>query len=417
MREMISNVPVGKVLLKKEQVENRAEKEDGFDMEVFVTDHSPDNQDTGDQENLGRLYRDIAGDGVDRVRYDFHWGKLEGQPGKFDRGLLSRYKNAKNIQAEVGLKEPIIILSNPPEWAKKLYSEGKKEEFYEAFRKYAEEVESSLAQAGGEKVTTVQILNELNNSIYTPVAMEDIPKLCQITREVFREYNPDLKLSCTIIAGNTSKFVSKDKKDAKVFLSELKEIKDSFDKIVIDYYPGTWHLPLSEVDYERGLTFLQWPPTKGVFKELVKQVGYLREVLEEVAQWGVDYEIGEVGMPSKFPWGGEKSQRYFYDVFFRAFKHLLIDFRKRGIKLPSALGLYEAIDEPPRNAAGKVLDKFTPHPEARFGMRQADGKRKSILQGRIHPSQNERKETGRSQLRANIDYLRAPMKNLKNKKE
>jgi len=48
--------------------------------------------------------------------------------------------------------------------------------------------------------------------------------------------------------------------------------------------------------------------------------------MEEVAGWGVDYEIGETGLPSKLPWAGEKSQRYFYDAFFRAFKHLLVDF-------------------------------------------------------------------------------------------
>jgi len=73
---------------------------------------------------------------------------------------------------------------------------------------------------------------------------------------------------------------------------------------------------------------------------------YLKEVLEEVVGWGVDYDIGEVGLPSKLPWGGEKSQRYFYDAFFRELKHLMLDFKKRGLKLPSAVGLYEAIDEP-----------------------------------------------------------------------
>jgi len=35
----------------------------------------------------------VASDGVDRVRYDFHWGKLESQPDEFDQELLDRYKN------------------------------------------------------------------------------------------------------------------------------------------------------------------------------------------------------------------------------------------------------------------------------------------------------------------------------------
>jgi hypothetical protein len=391
--------------------ETKSEKEPGgFDLEVYVTDHSPDNQDTGDPEKLRELYGDVARDGVDRVRFDFHWGKLENQRGQFVQELFTRYKNAKNIQEGVGLKVPIIILSNPPEWAKKLYKEGKKEEFFEAFRKYAEEVVKALASAGGERITTVQVFNELNNKMYTPVDITDMPRLCQITREVFGEYNSDLKLMATVNANNLSKFVGT---DAKEFLPELKKIKDSFDRIAIDNYPGTWHLALNK-GWWQDLDFSRWPPTKGVFKKLVKQLDYLKDIMEEVAAWGVDYEIGEAGMPSKLPWGGEKSQRYFYDAFFRALKQLLIDFRNRGIRLPSAIGLYEAQDEPTPNMIAKFLDRFTPYPEARFGMRAGDGRRKEILQGRRHQAKagdiqpENFARWQRSQLRANIDYLRSP---------
>lgn len=293
----------------KEKDEARPEREDKIDIDVFVTDHSPDNPDTGSKENLKKLYEDVARDGIDRVRYDWHWGKLENKPGEFNKELLGRYKDAKSAQEVAGLKEPIIILSNPPEWAIKLYQEGKKEEFYDEFRKYAEEVKNWLEQAGGKKVTTIQILNELNNKVYTPVAVEDMPELCRITREVFKEYNPDLKLSATLIAGNLAKLAGEDIKD---FLPKFKEVKDYFDKIVIDYYPGTWHYPMEKI--KKNLS-LSWPPTKEIFKQLVQQFDLLKEVFEEVSDWGKDYEMGETGMPTKFPWGGEKAQRYFYDVF------------------------------------------------------------------------------------------------------
>jgi len=271
MQEMPFNIP-NKIELPPENAaiekdEAKIEKEGKFDIDVFVTDHSPDNPDTGSPENLRKLYQDVARDGIDRVRYDWHWGKLENKPGEFDQELRERYKDAKCAQEEAGLKEPIIILSNPPEWAKKLYQAGKKEEFYDEFRKYAEEVKNSLGQTGGQKINTIQILNELNNKIFTPVAVEDIPELCRITREVFKDYNPDLKLMATVNANNLAKLVGT---DAKEFLPELKKIKDNFDRIAIDNYPGTWHFPLHDLDYEKGATFLQWPPTKGVFKQLVK---------------------------------------------------------------------------------------------------------------------------------------------------
>ena len=129
----------------------------------------------------------------------------------------------------------------------------------------------------------------------------------------------------------------------------------------------------------------------------------LKEVFEEIATWDKNYEMGETGMPTKFPWGGEKAQRYFYDVFFRQFKYMMLDFRKRGLKQPSAVGLYEAIDEPPKDLKGKILDKLTPFPEARFGLRKGDGEKKMILRGR------RGKTEGPSQLSKIISYLRSPL--------
>lgn len=110
----------------KEKDEAKVEREGELDIDVFVTDHSPDNSDTGSPGKLRELYKDVASDGVNRIRYDFHWGKLENKSGDFNSGLMERYKDAKRAQEEAGLEEPIIILSNPPQWAKELYNQGKK---------------------------------------------------------------------------------------------------------------------------------------------------------------------------------------------------------------------------------------------------------------------------------------------------
>lgn len=380
--------------IEQKEKEFSPEKENPFELEFYVTDHSADNADTA--ENLKELYADIKKDGIDFVRSDWRWKNIEPKEGNFNENNLERYKKARETMKEAGLKEPTIILSDLPDWTKELYKTDK-EKFFVAYRQYAEKIRDSLNEDEQSKISRIQILNELNNKIYTPIEVEDVGRMCDITKEIFKEYNPDLKLSVTVLAGNISKLSSRLGAGEKIkdFLPKLKEIKDKIDIISVDYYPGLWHLPLKEAN---------WKP-----KNIFKQLGLLKETFEEIESWGKEYELGEVGLPTKSPWGGEKTQRYFYDTFFRAYKHLLLNFRSRGIKLPSQVGFYEAIDEKPKNAIGKILRKTTPFPEHDLGMRQSSGERKLILQGSPHLPEEERTKEP-SQLSKIISYLRAPMK-------
>ncbi|HEX7586518.1 MAG TPA: hypothetical protein VF390_02710, partial [Patescibacteria group bacterium] len=231
------------------------------------------------------------------------------------------------------------------------------------------------------------------------VKMEDIPKLCQIAKETFGEYNPDIKSMVTVSIGTLPDRFSKSTLgiDNNMFLSELEKIKENFDIIAVDYYPGTWHLPFKEAGWK--------------FKDVFKQLESLKGVLEKISLWDKECELGEVGLPTKWPWGGEKTQRYFYNVFFRAFKHLMVDFRKRGVKLPSRVGLYQAIDEPPKTIPKKIAQKLTPFPEHDFGMRKADGSRKLILKGNRHKSADLSGGSveEKSRLSEIINYMNAPM--------
>ncbi|OGF28901.1 hypothetical protein A2477_02480 [Candidatus Falkowbacteria bacterium RIFOXYC2_FULL_47_12] len=294
---------------------------------------------------------------------------------------------------EAGLEAPTIILSNPPKWAVELYKTDK-EKFFTAYQDYVEQVKDSLAQTGGEKISRVQILNELNNKVYTPVRTEDVPRMCNITREAFHEYNPDIKLMATLLASNTTWFVGT---PIEKYLTEFEKIKDSFDIIAVDYYPGLWHLDA------RGASSLQ--PSE-LYKQMVKKTELLKKVFEKIASWGKEYELGEVGAPTNEPWASEKGQRYFYDKFFLEFKHLLADFQKHGLKLPSRVGLYEAKDEPPRTLTGKILRRMTPFPEHDLGMREGDGRRKLVLQGNVRLPEAERAQ-GPSQLSNIIRFLKA----------
>jgi hypothetical protein len=383
--------------------ENNTEKEKPIGF--YITDHSADLKYGYDKERLKELYGKIKKNGVDSIRYDWRWKEINPKEGEINERQLDNYQEARDAMEEVGLHAPTIILSDVPEWAQKLYDKGEKDDFFSAFRTYAESVKDKLQMSGGQKLSRIQILNELNNSVYTKVKTDDMPELCRITREVFKEYNEDIQLMATLSVNNLQDLPAKVGfgKGIKEYMAEFKKIKDNFDIVALDYYPGLWHWPIKDA---------KWKP-----KDVFKQMGLLKEVMEEVESWDKDYELGEVGLPTNKPWSNEKRQRYFYDTFFRTFKQLMIDFKEQGKKLPARIGLYEAIDEEPANATGKFLRKATPFPEHDMGLRDSSGSDKMILRGKRGKSwRNGRPlEAGEmSQLERIIKYVNADMKKVKN---
>lgn len=377
-----------------------------LNLDFYVTDHSPDNADTGNPEELKKLYEDIKEDGIESIRYDWRWNKIEPQQNNWQEESLDRYEQAIELMKEAKLNPPTIVLSNIPDWALELYKKDK-EEFFDAYRQYIEKIKDRLMRASsqtGELVSRIQVLNELNNTVYTPIESEDISRLCAITREVLREYDPSVKLLGTVFAGNLPgavKTASLGKVDlgipAEDYLEKYGEMLKSFDAIAVDYYPGTWHLPLAEALTNK--------------KEMFEQLSLLREIMQKLAITGQEYELGEIGLPTSMPFLGEKHnedrQRYFYDTFFRAFKKMLVDFAEQNIPLPTRIGLYQARDpQPATSAMGKVLDSV--NPEKNFGLRDSEMGRKEILKGNRHVAEKE--DRGPSQLSQIINYLNAPVK-------
>ena len=370
-----------------------------LDIKFYVTDHSPRHSETGSREQLEQLYKDIKKDGINFIRYDWDWNIVQPTSNRFDGGHLDRYQEAKVVMERVGLEPPTIILSNVPDWAKELY-QNNKQAFFKAYAEYVRAVKSRLESSGGKKIEKIQILNEFNNKIYNPVATEDLPRLCEITREIFQTYNPNTQLMGSLIVGNVTDLSSRFNLGTGIdkYLPEFKKIKDSFDTIAVDYYPGLWHLPLKEIDFKWHLSPAQ---TLKEVTKTYKQMDFLKDTMKKIASWGKDYELAEVGLPTNSLFGDEKNQRYFFDLFFRALKHMLLEFQAQHLRLPSRIGLYEAIDEPPRDPLGNLLSPI--HPEFHLGMRRPDTGRKEILQGNRH------NQTGPSQLSNIIRYLRSPM--------
>jgi hypothetical protein len=395
---------------KKPETSPKKETEKPFKFSFYVTDHSPDNTDTGDPTRLRELYSDVKKDGIESVRYDWRWKNIEPTQGQTNQEQVKRYSSAVSAMKEVGLKEPIVVLSSMPDWAKKLYAEDKSK-FFDAYRQYLGSVKTGLQSVEGSKVSTFQVLNELNNPVFTPIEdPQDLARICQMTREVFQDYNPDLKIMVSVLA-NTMPEGSRSmgfSENIRTFLPKLEQIKDAVDIIGIDYYPGAWQRPISEGNRFTNAVKRLVLPGKEAYKEMFSDMSLFKEVAEKVASWGKDYELGETGFPVKGAyWGNERRQRYFYDAFFRHFKHLMIDFQQRGIKLPDRLGLYQAINEAPRNLVGKIMRK-TPFPEFNWGMKGDRGERRAILRGNLHTG--EAYTGGESRLSRIIHYMNAPMK-------
>lgn len=381
------------------QPEAPVKKREQLPIEFYVTTHAADNRENHNPEQLRALFREFKKQGVKSFRFDFHWDLIEAAPGKFDKEQLGKYIQARAIMKEEGLDEPTIILSNIPGWAKDLYHKDK-EKFFNAYRQYVRTVRDALMPQEG-RAERVQILNELNNGLYTPIKPKDIPKLCEITRAELANYNPNIKLVATVIGGTLVNAAALIRKGTEVrkFLKQNKDMLISnFDVIAVDNYPAVWHYPLGEVKL-RSKNFLNFNEfKKQVFVDMAKGLGLLKEVLTELASWGKEYEIGEVGIPTIQPWGNnqveqERIQRYFFDLFARELKHLFNDFEKRGVKLPAKIGLYEATDE---NKKG---------PEGKFGLTAITGEGKMILQGNLrHPQKGEP-----SQLQRIIEHIRKPL--------
>jgi len=162
------------------------------------------------------------------------------------------------------------------------------------------------------------------------------------------------------------------------YLHQFKSIKNNFDVVAVDIYPGLFHWPLKEA----GLGLWRVPFLifmKSQRRKLFGQLGLLKEAFEELASWdGIEYELGETGFPSNRPWNSEKQQARFFEIFLGALKKMLIEFQREGIRLPTKVGLYQAIDETPRSIRQK-LTRLLPVTEFSMGMRRRDGVPKKVL--------------------------------------
>jgi len=401
------------------EVQESKEKGESPNVEFFVTDHNLLYEDRSSDEHQREIYTEMNKHGLDSVRFDLWWKELAPEANNEHRQeIVERYANAIRMMKEEGLTPPTLVISNPPAWAQELYNSGKKEAYLEAYQAYLDDVAKVIELSGGESYS-LQVFNEINHSLlFKYVDIDDLPRIAQMIRDTVGKVQSDVKLSTSLIIANMNEKIANVQnqlpEEDVTTIGFIKKhealLRENFDIISFDYYPGVWHMPIADANL--------------ILKDVYKNLDALREVCEVVASWGKEYEIGEVGFPTNSPYNSEKRQRYFYDTFFKAFREMLVDFKERGIKAPSRVGLYETEDEANISFGGIMekilknpiihnLSKLTPNPEHDFGLKKAGGKPKMILKGNRHKKIGgdfESVKDDESQLSKIISYVNRPIK-------
>jgi len=297
-------------------------------MEVYTTDHGADLSLDLRIPNLKWLYADIKELGFSSVRTDWRMDHIVPNEEDINYAQLERYIEAIKGMLAVGLKPPMIVISSIPGWVYQLYRLDKKE-FFKMFKRFVEILRSHLETIPGERIPCFQVLNEINTRIYCKLDRAyDILELWSITRSVLKKYNPEAKFMATLFCGNLASLAGT---DIVKFLDLKKGILEHFDIVGVDYYPGMLHLPTDESGFSR--------------KRMFGNLNLLRQVFEMLSGWDIEYELGEVGACSDWPWGSERKQKQFYKIFFPALIEMLREFKAEGWRLPSRIGIYQAIDE------------------------------------------------------------------------
>jgi hypothetical protein len=373
-------------------------------IETFITYH-PDSP-IYTEKNLSSLYESVKKNGFETVRFDIRWNLIEPEKGKIDSPHLMVYQDAVGEVTEKELEDPIIILSSAPDWAKEEYKTDK-EAFFNSFQSYASQVKDAVSNLPGKQISHLQLFNELNNPLYNFIEISDLPRLVEIVKKAFLDYNPNLKVFTTVLASNILGIADNAGYGQNVmgYLSEFKTIKDSFDGIGIDYYPGTWQFKLDRFkdpaniagDLLSGYAVLS-PFTdpfsrieaingerKDILLDNFKDLAMLEKTFREVSSWGIEYYLAETGFPSNWPWLNEDYQELFYVTFFSRLDKLFRQFEEEGIPLPAKIGIYQIRDEAPGNIFGWFLRIATPTPMNSFGIEESDGDPKEVeLNGTIN---------------------------------
>jgi hypothetical protein len=199
------------------------------------------------QSNLNTsliAFNKILALGGEGVRTDIFWKEIEPTRGITDTDQVAFYQNYFRIAAEINVK-PLVIFSNPPEWAIQLYRSGNKEEFWIAYESYVR-----LATIMVKEYTEhYQLWNEANH-IIDIINEDDDWELIYRAGVIVRSLDPTAMLSVNVMANvlGWEESVTRWVQNAGEYI----------DVIGIDHYPGTW----------AGFNYTDWTPVETLIRRI-----------------------------------------------------------------------------------------------------------------------------------------------------
>lgn len=343
------------------------------------------------------------------IKFDIRWNTLYPERDQeIDPQYEQNYKEALAACAKHPSQKPTIILDSPPNWAnEQLKENGDKaklpEEVEKNYRQYCEHVASLIKESGVTPVM-IQVMNEVNNTIYNKMSVEQLGHLCRVTRGVFtQKFGEEAPLVMLNILPDVK------------YLKRLADIKDSVDVIGIDWYRGTYPTepigvglnPLripgqikTSIESVTASTFLGAKPSK-TYGNIKTLTDHLDEFLPGGALDGKMVAVAEVGAPTVRGEKDERAQRLFYNQFMRKLNLQLNRYQERGLELPLVgVAFYSLEDEPERpgsefNTIIAPVQRLLNRLESRWGIFTAAGEAKGnvrdeTLTDRIHYLTQER---------------------------
>lgn len=269
---------------------------------VFITHHTPE-MDSVSVEQFSTISKELKKMGFSEHRFDVRWKAFAPNKEKRDETQIKHAANLAKAAYNEGLS-PIVILSTPPSWAHRGKSS---EQIQDNFAEYAKSIKTNF-DAAGVPVKAVQILNELNNPVYTPKKLiKEIPKFTSSLKQIFGN---DTDVSATMV-------IAKPWANIEPFMEKHKDALSHLSTIGLDFYPGTYQLNKRMLKPSSGVTVsrqaLEAIASGGIKNIRSDFLTLLEDQLTDVHQFSnalkktkelfpnTNVDLGEFGFPSLEP--------------------------------------------------------------------------------------------------------------------
>jgi hypothetical protein len=182
----------------------------------------------------------IAELGAGLVRTDAWWYAIEPARGQIDQAALDYYRWYVEEAGRHGL-DVLVVLSNPPDWARQLYQSGDRGAFCAEFGEYA----AAVGETVGDLVADVQLWNEPNHIVDVPDGDADVCLFLEGRRglELGRQRagagdGPLRTYINLLVDGHDAPIGPSWQTDVDFYME--RGAGSAIDVIGIDHYPGTW---------------------------------------------------------------------------------------------------------------------------------------------------------------------------------